>query len=169
MLHRRRDSSSTAALQELGLTTLTLRRKLHMAQCMFRSLSSQAPPYLSRLFSYVSCHHNTRSSFTSQLNLPLVRSSFGQRAFSFAGDSLWCSLPTAIRATPNLSLNNFMELCKRFILMHERQFVLCNNMHTTELTILFYLFIYYLFIVHIVVFVLGTFVVASGDWPPQFK
>ena len=88
VLHRRHDSSSTAALQELGLTTLTLRRKLHMAQCMFRSLSSQAPPYLSRLFSYVSCHHNTRSSFTSQLNLPLVRSSFGQKAFSFAGASL---------------------------------------------------------------------------------
>ena len=114
VLHRRRDSSSTAALQELGLTTLTLRRKLHMAQCMFRSLSSQAPPYLSRLFSYVSCHHNTRSSFTSQLNLPVVRSSFGQKAFSFAGASLWRSLPTAIRATPNLSLNNFTELCKRF-------------------------------------------------------
>ena len=114
VLHRRRDSSSTAALQELGLTTLTLRRKLHMAQCMFRSLSSQAPPYVSRLFSYVSYHHNTRSSFTSQLNLPLVRSSFGQKAFSFAGASLWRSLPTAIRATPNLSLNNFTELCKRF-------------------------------------------------------
>ena len=85
VLHRRRDSSSTAALQEIGLTTL--RRKLHMAQCMFRSLSSQAPPYLSRLFSYVSCHHNTRSSFTSKLNLPLVRSSFGRKAFSFAGTS----------------------------------------------------------------------------------
>ena len=143
-----------------------------MAQCMFRSLSSQAPPYLSRLFSYVSCHHNTRSSFTYQLNLPLVRSSFGQKAFSFTGASLWRSLPTAIRATPNLSLNNFTELCKRFysiILMHERQFALGNNMHTTELTILFYLFIYYLFIVHIVVFVLGAFVVASGNWPPQIK
>ena len=114
VLHRRRDSSSTAALQELGLTTLTLRRKLHMAQCMFRSLSSQAPPCLSRLSSYVSCHHNTRSSSTSQLNLPLVRSSFGQRAFSFAGASLWRSLPTAIRATPNLGLNNFTELCKCF-------------------------------------------------------
>ena len=35
VLHRHRDSSSTAALQELGLTTLTLRRKLHMAQCIF--------------------------------------------------------------------------------------------------------------------------------------
>ena len=63
-------------------------------------------------------------------------------------------------------LRNYVNV---FILMHERQFVLCNNMHTTELTILFYLFIYYFFIVHIVVFVLGAFVVASGYWPPQFK
>ena len=32
VLRRKRDSSSTAALKELGLTTLTLRRKLHTAQ-----------------------------------------------------------------------------------------------------------------------------------------
>ena len=46
VLCRRRDSSSTVALQDLGLTTLTSRRKLHTAQCMFCYLSSQSPSYL---------------------------------------------------------------------------------------------------------------------------
>ena len=47
VLRRRRDSFSTAAFQDLGLTTLISRRKLHIAQCMHRCLSSQSPPYLS--------------------------------------------------------------------------------------------------------------------------
>ena len=51
VLCRSRDCSSSAALRELQLTTLTSRRKLHMAQCMFRCLSSQSPPYISKLFS----------------------------------------------------------------------------------------------------------------------
>ena len=102
VLLRHRDSSSTAARQDLGLTTLTSRRKLHVAQCVHRCLSSQSPPYLSQLFSSPSSNHNTRSSSTSQLNLPSVRSSFGQRAFSFAGASLWHSLPQTIRSEKNL-------------------------------------------------------------------
>ena len=73
VLRRKRDSSSTAALKELGLTTLTLRRKLHTAQLMFRCLSSKVPSYLSRLFSSPSTFHNTHSSTTHQLNLPALK------------------------------------------------------------------------------------------------
>ena len=47
VLRRYRHYSSTAARKELDLTTLSLRRQLHMAQCMFRCLSLQSPPYLS--------------------------------------------------------------------------------------------------------------------------
>ena len=66
-LCRYRDYSSTAARKELDLTTLSLRRQLHMAQCMFRCLSLQSQPYLSRLFTPSSSHYKTRSSSTSQL------------------------------------------------------------------------------------------------------
>ena len=79
VLCKRRDFSSATALHELGLTTLNSRRKLHTVQCMFRCLSSQAPSYLTRLFSSTTQHHNTRSSSTRQLNLPPVKSSRGQR------------------------------------------------------------------------------------------
>ena len=119
VLRRQRDSSSTAALQELGLTNLTSRRKLHIAQCVFRCLSCQSPPYLTRLFPSVSSHHNTRSSSTSQLNLPLLRTSTGQKAFSFAGASLWRTLPPATRQEKNFK--KFSEKCKNFFspIMHE--------------------------------------------------
>ena len=69
-------------------STLTSRRKLHLAQCMFRCLSFQSPPYLSKLFSYSYSHHKTRSSSTAQLNLPQSRPSLGQKSFSFSGASL---------------------------------------------------------------------------------
>ena len=112
LLCKRRDFSSTTALHELGLTTLNSRRRLHTVQCMFRCLSSQAPSYLTRLFSSTTQHHNTHSSSTRQLNLPPVKSSFGQRAFSFAGPSLWRSLPPAIRKAQDY--RHFSEQCRHF-------------------------------------------------------
>ena len=69
VLRRCRASSSAIALRDLGLTTLSSRKKLHMAQCMFRCLSSHSPPYLSRLFSSASSHYTTRFSSTCQFNL----------------------------------------------------------------------------------------------------
>ena len=107
VLRRKHDSSSTAALQELALTTLISRRKLHMAQCVFQCLSCQSPSYLTWLFPSVSSYHDTRSSSTSQLNLPLLRTSTGQKAFSFAGASFWHSLPQAMHS----SREEFQDIC----------------------------------------------------------
>ena len=47
VLRRRRDYSASAAHSKLGLSTLSARRKFHLAQTMFKCLSSQSPPYLS--------------------------------------------------------------------------------------------------------------------------
>ena len=112
VLRRKCDSSSTAAVKELGLTTLTLRRKLHTAQLMFQCLSSKAPTYLTRLFSSPSTFHNTRSSTTRQLNLPALKTSLGQRAFSFAGASLWRSLPPNV-----LCSSDYGQLCTACLAM----------------------------------------------------
>ena len=101
VLRRTRYSSASAARSDLGLSTLLSRRKLHLAQSVFKCLSSQSPPYLSQLFSTPNSSYHTRSFSSNQLNLPVVKSSFGQKAFSFAGASLWRSLPTAIRETQN--------------------------------------------------------------------
>ena len=97
VLHRHRDYSASAVRSELGLSTLSARRKLHLAQTMFKCLSSQSPPYLSQLFTSLTSNYNIHSSSTHQLNQPSSRTSFGQKAFSFAGASLWQSLLKNIR------------------------------------------------------------------------
>ena len=112
VLRRSRHSSASAARSELGLSTLSSRRKLHLAQSVFKCLSSQSPSYLSQLFSAPSSSYYTRSSSSRQLNLPTTKSSFGQKAFSFAGASLWRSLPSAIRETQNF--NEFSKKCADF-------------------------------------------------------
>ena len=53
-----------------------------------------------------------RSSSTHRLNLPPVKSSFGQRPFSFAGPSLCHSLPLAICKAQDFG--HFTELCRCF-------------------------------------------------------
>ena len=79
VLCRHRDFSASAAHGELGLSTLSTRRKLHLAQTMFKCLSSQSPPYLSQLFSSPTSHYNTRSPSTCQLNLPSQELASGKR------------------------------------------------------------------------------------------
>ena len=97
VLHRFKFSSASAARSELGLSTLSSRRKFHLAQTVFKCLYSPCPTYLSQLFPTPSSSYHTRSSSSSQLNLPAARSSYGQRAFSFAGASVWRSLPATTR------------------------------------------------------------------------
>ena len=77
VLCRRRDYSASATHSELGLSTLSARRKLNLAQTMFKCLSSMSPPYLSQLFSSPASHYNTPSFSSSQLNVPSSRTCFG--------------------------------------------------------------------------------------------
>ena len=98
VLRRRKYSSASSARRDLGISTLSSRRKVHVVQTVFKCLSSNSPSYLPSIFPPSTSSHFTRSSTSSQLNLPQTRSSFGQKAFSFAGAALWRSLPTNIRA-----------------------------------------------------------------------
>ena len=107
-------SSASAARQELHLSTLSSRRKLHLSQAVFKCLSSNSPPYVSTLFSTPNSSHYTWSHVSSQLNLPPSKSSFGQRAFSFSGASMWRSLPPSIREMKDFSA--FTAKCEDFLL-----------------------------------------------------
>ena len=96
VLHRNRRSSASAARSELGFSTLSSHRKLHLAQSVFKCLSAQSP-YLSQIFSAPCSSYCTQSSSSRQLNLPATKSCYGQKAFSFTGASLWRSLPSSVR------------------------------------------------------------------------
>ena len=104
VLCKRKDYSASAARRELGLPTLASRRKLHSAQMVFKCLSSNSPSYLSQLFSYPPSHYHTCSSSSSQLNLPPLRTSLGQKCFSFMGASVWRSLPAHIRGVTDFKV-----------------------------------------------------------------
>ena len=114
VLHRCKLSSASAARCELGLSTLSSRRKFHLAQTVFKCLYSPCPTYLSHLFPTPNSSYHTRSSSSSQLNLPAVRSSYGQRAFSFAGASMWRSLPATTRQMRDFQA--FSAKCKDLLI-----------------------------------------------------
>ena len=78
VLHKPRLYSTSSARQALQFTTLSDRRKFHMCQTMYKCLNSLSPPYLTCLFDTPSTHY-TRASIIKQLNLPVTRSSFGQK------------------------------------------------------------------------------------------
>ena len=85
---------------------------LQLAPIYYTSLRikvSLSSSYLSRLFAAPSTHHNTRASSTNQLNLPLTSSSFGKKAFSFAGALAWPSLPSNVRVCRDYP--TFCKLC----------------------------------------------------------
>ena len=114
VLCRCKHSSASAARHNLSLSTLSSRRKLHHSQSVFKCLSSHCPSYLSQLFSGPNSSHHTRSYSSCQLNLPLTRSSFGQRSFSSTGASMWRSLPANIHKTKDFRA--FSAKCEDFLL-----------------------------------------------------
>ena len=116
VLHKRKDYSASSASKELGtcISTLSARQKIHLAQTVCKCVSSQSPTHLSNLFSTPTSHYNTRASSTSQLNLPRLRTSLGQKAFSFVGTSIWRSLPNNIRCCADFWV--FTRLCVNLFL-----------------------------------------------------
>lgn len=103
-LRKHKDYYATAALNEIGLSTLASRRKLYLVQMMFKCLSSQSPSYLCELFSPPTSCHFTRSCILHQLNLPPVRTTLGQKPFTLMGTSLWRSQPSKIRGNMDYRL-----------------------------------------------------------------
>ena len=100
-LHHRCLSTSSALWNDLGLSSLSSCRKLHLAQLLLKCHNSLAPPYPYSLFHGPSHRYSTRNS--TLVNLPAVESSYGQHSLSFLGVSLWHSLPLSFRNSDSLA------------------------------------------------------------------
>ena len=108
-LHRPRLSSSSALWKEhilhyciitsLRFTSLHCRRGLHLAELIYKCHNSLAPPYLSSLFRLPAHHHSK-----ILMNLPVVRTTFGQYAVAYCGASLWRSLPASLHDSGSLKI-----------------------------------------------------------------
>ena len=60
VLHRCKFSSASGVCCELGISTLSSRRKFHLAQTVFKCLYSPCPSFLSQLFPTPSSSYHTR-------------------------------------------------------------------------------------------------------------
>ena len=102
-------SSTSELWKYLGLSSLASRRKLHLAELMFKC--SFSPSYLTALFNTPSHSYSTRKRYL--VSLPPTKSSYGQCSFSFLGASLWRSLPPSV--CNSQSLSSFTRSASAFI------------------------------------------------------
>ena len=76
----------------------------------YKTLQIQQPTYLYNSLSFSSHSLSTRSSDSSVLSIPYVRTSLGKRAFSVIAPRLWNSLPSDTRNS--LSVSTFRSKLK---------------------------------------------------------
>ena len=108
ILRQRRWYSAGSARRELSLSTLSSRRDFHLAQHCYKAIRGHHPQYLKSLFTLSSATHGhrTRQASTGSAHLPLPKTNFGKKAFSYRGAAIWNSLPTTARDASTISAFN---------------------------------------------------------------
>ena len=84
---------------------LPIKQRIDYKLCLltYKTLQIQQPTYLYNSLSFPSHSLSTRSSDSSVLSIPYVRTSLGKRAFSVIAPRLWNSLPPDTRNSLSLS------------------------------------------------------------------
>ena len=104
------DASSGPLLESLGWDRLSTRRSKLLAVEMFKVYNNLAPPCLLEKFTKLQNAYNLRGSST-KLSLPLPKTNYGKRRFSYKGAYLWNRLPEDMRNSE--SINIFKNKLKR--------------------------------------------------------
>ncbi|PFX17895.1 Retrovirus-related Pol polyprotein from type-1 retrotransposable element R1 2 [Stylophora pistillata] len=97
------DADATELLEFLGWKNLARQQEIHKATMMFRCLHGLAPRYLYSKFTWRDSAYDLRDS-ENKLNVPLPRTNYYRKSFSYNGATLWNSLPRDIRNTESLGL-----------------------------------------------------------------
>ena len=89
-----------------------IKQRIDYKLCLltYKTLQIQQPTYLYNSLSFPSHSLSTRSSDSSVLSIPYVRTSLGKRAFSVIAPRLWNSLPPDTRNS--LSVSTFRSKLK---------------------------------------------------------
>ena len=92
-------------LRGLHWLPVTARIQFKILLITFKAIHSLAPKYLCDLLTFKSSSYNLRSSGSSLLSMPAVRSkiTLGDRAFMVAAPTLWNSLPKELSAITNVN------------------------------------------------------------------
>ena len=91
---------------------LPIKQRIDYKLCLltYKTLQIQQPTYLYNSLSFPSHSLSTRSSDSSVLSIPYVRTSLGKRAFSVIAPRLWNSLPPDTHSS--LSVSTFRSKVK---------------------------------------------------------
>ena len=98
------DASAAPLLQNLGWPSIKDLIRKETATLTYKALNSLAPQYLGELFSKCSegSDRILRSTETN-LQIPLLRTSTGQKAFSYRGAKLWNELNRETKLASSLA------------------------------------------------------------------
>ena len=98
------DANAETLFQELGWYNLSSQRNLSKSLLVYKTLNNLTPGYLTSRFTWrENSGYNLRDS-VNKLQVPLPRTEYGKRSFSYSGAVLWNNLPVDLRAnSPSLS------------------------------------------------------------------
>ena len=105
------DTNAGHLFNILGWKNLKCQQQLQRATMVYRSLHGLAPNYLSSRFEKRETIYCLRDS-DNKLKVPLPRTNYYQRGFTYSGATLWNSLPCEARQAE--SLGKFKYILKRF-------------------------------------------------------
>ena len=97
-----------------SLLWLPVHKRITFKICLlvYRTLHKLAPSYLQATLNVYKLSRNLCSSTSQALQLPQVRHTWGEHAFSHVGPKLWNSLPMSLRHT---SLKEFKSNLKTYL------------------------------------------------------
>ena len=106
------DSSASAVIKTLNWPTVADMIKVETACMVYKSINDLAPDYLSEMFTKNSAYSrkNLRNTATD-LQVPLMKTCNGQRAFSYRGAGVWNHLDLEVKQAS--SFKAFKDAVKR--------------------------------------------------------
>ena len=98
------DASALPLIKQLGWLNIQQMIEFETTKIVHKTLHNEVPEYLQCLFTRVSdkCVRELRNS-KLDLNLPLLKTSFGQKSFSFRGAKLWNKFGSEAKITSSFS------------------------------------------------------------------
>ncbi len=93
--------------QNVGWTSLALRREQHCILFIYKALLKKLPLYLSNLLSFKSLNYPTRSQNPLALNIPAVKTKVGKFAFVYFAPFKWNNLLSQLQLDILIPFNHF--------------------------------------------------------------
>ena len=108
------DTHHCTLYANVGWPSLAQRRDKHMYLFIYKALLDTLPPYICALLSQTSNSYCTRSSELLLLNIPRIRTDFGETAFSFCAPTAWNNLQRTLKLDTLVPLSHFKSLLNTY-------------------------------------------------------